>query len=482
MSVKRPSRADMPMQFSSALGTSRCPELKAAFSAPHVKEALKCTCAKSEFKSENHFVAVVYRMNYSEVKEAAAFDFSRGDHQPLMTFIGASQSLSANNSPMSSKSPNSPTSDSSIPFGSSCPPDVGSSVTISPVTPDGRKVGSGRSKSQDMAMTTGSLKHKSFTAKRSQSNKSTSLRRPSSASRRSSVAADAVTYLKSIDLESFPNPSEKMKEAMQKIEKKNWKEVFEALDVLRTLAIWHTNTIIPKISTVIREVNREADSNLRSAVRKNAVLCLQTLFCTLGTKLDVYLNVLIPTLLKRTIDGNQFLAGEAEVALRALILKCNALRALNLFIAAATSTAEKASPMKAEAVKCMAWAIEQCGGRLFTHKLLPKTLACVSTVLYDRTKHTRAYARSVVHALVRLLQNYDSNNQKAKLRHQRLGKDEEEFKEPPPFSTVVAEFQTSVNKNVPSQYKTRFNETLQAAGATLALSGEIISLTSLDDV
>ena len=66
------------------------------------------------------------------------------------------------------------------------------------------------------------------------------------------------------------------------------------------------------------------------------------------------------------------------------------------------SKERKLAPVKAEATKCVAWAVEKAGYRLFLQsKLLAKTLACVAAMLYDRNKHTRAYARAVVHAMVR---------------------------------------------------------------------------------
>ena len=75
----------------------------------------------------------------------------------------------------------------------------------------------------------------------------------------------------------------------------------------------------PLTSPVMKELTKVVDS-LRSQLAKNAILTISTIFENLTTReLDMHLETVIPTLLKRATDTNVFIYEPAD---RALVTVC----------------------------------------------------------------------------------------------------------------------------------------------------------------
>lgn len=429
-------------------------------------ESLSCTCAKSEIKTSDHYVAVVYRLEYSQASEMAVFDFPKGNHNNLLLYLEDEK----DEKDPSDEESLSPTK--VLQAAQNATPLASASVKILKTTPQ-----KGLFPAQSVAKLVigGSIAQ-------ARSPQPQSLKRSKTASsrlgatRRTKLGSSEVGYNHSGDLEAASEPSKTLALLQKNISNGNWKDEFSALDQVRQLAIWHPDVLLPQFAVVAREVNRHVKSNLRSNVRKNAVLCLQTLFCTMGRQMETYLPVIIPTLLVRTADGNEFLAGEAEVALRALILHCNPFRALNVFIASGSSNLEKAAPIKAEAIKCIAWSVEQCGIKILTHKSLHKVVQCTAALLYDRSKHARAYARAVIHVLAYMLLKRENTKAKdtiiPELRELMV---ESAFNTPEiDYNSLIEAFQSTCKVAVPSKYRDRFDSTLQSAGVKFSPTGDMI--------
>lgn len=76
------------------------------------------------------------------------------------------------------------------------------------------------------------------------------------------------------------------------------------------------------ISESIRIVAKLAD-NLRSNISKNALLAINNIFSYLKSNVTNNLDVIIPVLLKKASDNNNFLSLEAESALILMCQNCN---------------------------------------------------------------------------------------------------------------------------------------------------------------
>jgi hypothetical protein len=77
---------------------------------------------------------------------------------------------------------------------------------------------------------------------------------------------------------------------------------------------------------ICKDIVKAVDS-LRSQVSKNACLCISTMFSELSPRdLDSHIETLMPILLKRSTDTNQFISQEAEKSLIAIVNNCTETR------------------------------------------------------------------------------------------------------------------------------------------------------------
>lgn len=82
---------------------------------------------------------------------------------------------------------------------------------------------------------------------------------------------------------------------------------------------------------MFKELVKPVDS-LRSQVSKNACLAMQTLFSQLQPReIDSQIDNVMPILLKRAIDTNQFIAGAAEQTIEQIVNNCTETRTFSSF-------------------------------------------------------------------------------------------------------------------------------------------------------
>jgi hypothetical protein len=266
----------------------------------------------------------------------------------------------------------------------------------------------------------------------------------------SQLATHEVTYLPSAELKALESPSKDLAAALEALDSGEWKVEFAALDEIRRACIWHADLCLPQLGVIVRKVNGQVDNNLRSSVRKNAVLCLQAIFCTLGKHVENHMHLLVPTLCKRAVEDNHFLAGEADVALQALIVNVTPSKATKAMLNAATAK-DKADQIRAVAVKCLGFCVESFGVDLLRHRILGDLLSCLSELLYDRGTFARAHAKTAVAELVRLLQE----DQAAPQEHEER----------------VRWLKAAVDKHVPAKHQDRFLGAMQKAGVRIDADG-----------
>lgn len=83
----------------------------------------------------------------------------------------------------------------------------------------------------------------------------------------------------------------------------------------------------PLTAQIFKDIVKAVDS-LRSQVAKNACITLSVMFSELAPRdVDNHIETVMPTVLKRSTDTNQFISQEAEKTLVAICNNCTETRA-----------------------------------------------------------------------------------------------------------------------------------------------------------
>jgi len=99
---------------------------------------------------------------------------------------------------------------------------------------------------------------------------------------------------------------------------------------VRRVSLFHKN-LVGQQPSVFKELSKVVES-LRSQVSKNACLALQALFSNCVSRdTDPHIDTVLPVLLKRAADTNQFIAEQAEQTLQQIVLHCSETRVFNCF-------------------------------------------------------------------------------------------------------------------------------------------------------
>ena len=130
-------------------------------------------------------------------------------------------------------------------------------------------------------------------------------------------------YLTSDQCKPLKNPPVELRRSRRDLSSDQWDKVFDALNVVRSLALHHHGSIGPVLHSLVLSVN-EASKNLRSSVAKNALLCLNDMIDGLGPQMDPELDTIVSQLLKRASEsGTGFLGDEADRCLRSMCMSCS---------------------------------------------------------------------------------------------------------------------------------------------------------------
>ncbi|EEY67527.1 uncharacterized protein PITG_17632 [Phytophthora infestans T30-4] len=121
-----------------------------------------------------------------------------------------------------------------------------------------------------------------------------------------------------------------------------WGQEFKALDSLRRFAKYHQDEARRQLDNeVLKTLVLPAASSLRSAMARNALLCVQDLILELKAETANHLDIIVPVLLNRACSEKQFLRDLArEVLDTTLLAGANEKFLLPLL---ATSTTEKSA-------------------------------------------------------------------------------------------------------------------------------------------
>ena len=183
-----------------------------------------------------------------------------------------------------------------------------------------------------------------------------------------------------------------LKNAVRGFESNDWQQEFDALDVVRSVALQKPAALENSLHSVILHVLRCLD-NLRSNVSKNATFALNDMFAGLGRGMDPELETVTPPLLKRACDTNVFLGEEAEKALVSMIRCCNENRVITALLLGIQS---KNARVRAKTVSLIDKWVEHTGPRVRSCREIDRVIRAAATFLEGREPEIRSSARRII--------------------------------------------------------------------------------------
>jgi hypothetical protein len=218
----------------------------------------------------------------------------------------------------------------------------------------------------------------------------------------SSPKFEGFEYVPTSDLKPFETPGKELSLVISGLENNDWPEIFHTLTSMRRISIHHQNLVQKSgnksgnLHSLVLGVLKQAD-NLRSAVAKNAILCLGDLFQGMGICMDTEVLNTISTLLKRCADSSNFLSEVSENALVQMIDNVSASRSLAGLL---TSVEHKQANIRAKAamfINCLLF--RRCDD-VFGSREFEGLKSKIAKLLQDSLPETRANSRDIVRILL----------------------------------------------------------------------------------
>ncbi|XP_062846931.1 TOG array regulator of axonemal microtubules protein 1-like [Trichomycterus rosablanca] len=136
--------------------------------------------------------------------------------------------------------------------------------------------------------------------------------------------------------EPLKRPDVALEQMFQLLELEDWERKIEGLKLVRALAKHHANILLHKLHEICLAVTKEV-KNLRSMVARAAMSTLAHLFAHLQRAMDPELDGTALVLLQKSGESSQFVKGDAEMALNAMVISCSSGRVLNALLAGGLS-------------------------------------------------------------------------------------------------------------------------------------------------
>ena len=203
-------------------------------------------------------------------------------------------------------------------------------------------------------------------------------------------------YLTSDQCKPLKNPPVELRRSRRDLSSDQWDKVFDALNVVRSLALHHHGSIGPVLHSLVLSVN-EASKNLRSSVAKNALLCLNDMIDGLGPQMDPELDTIVSQLLKRASEsGTGFLGDEADRCLRSMCMSCSESKALSALLNCADN---KKPQLRARAAHHIEYCVSQMGSRICGARDLERVISRSVKFMGEGQQATRHSGRRILYHL-----------------------------------------------------------------------------------
>ncbi len=214
---------------------------------------------------------------------------------------------------------------------------------------------------------------------------------------------DAMDYLNFEDINPSSNPTMELNEVLQGLDKQAWPDIFHLLTSIRRLALHHGHMLEPHVHTIVLGVTNQAD-NLRSQVSKNALLCLGDMWKGMGKVLDLELQGVAPTVIKKSADKVEFIREAAELAVKDFIAGGSDPKVIAAFLMCmGPGTPGLKNPhLRAKIASALRMCLIQKGQQLevTAPKEVKRIVNALGSLLQDSSQETRERSKQIASLLV----------------------------------------------------------------------------------
>lgn len=199
-------------------------------------------------------------------------------------------------------------------------------------------------------------------------------------------------YLELHEIKPLANPKQETAKLLEKIRGTDWEATFDALSVVRRLAMHHPSFLENQIHAATKEILAQVP-NLRSTVSKNSLLALESMCAAYQKAMDPEVDAILAMLIKRSADSNTFVCESATSSINSVILHCSASKVVN---ALAVHLGSKAVPLRREVARAMHTLIVSMADQVTTSKDLGTILNIVGKCLEDSNNEVRDAAKQSI--------------------------------------------------------------------------------------
>lgn len=219
-------------------------------------------------------------------------------------------------------------------------------------------------------------------------------------SRNNPIKAVEISYLKKDELEPVENPEIELQHYLR-ISPNDWAMQFEMLNGMRKIIKFHKEIfIVAPFHSLLLQVVRCADS-LRSSLSKNAIIVIGEM-CEYLTKLvEPELELILNCLLRKSVDTNIFISGEAEKSLFIVCRFVNEPKVVSVLFQCISSS--RSSQIKAKTALCFQKIFETRNSDIRKSKDLLKIMQVLSNFTREASAEVRSNAKSALNLLSSIL-------------------------------------------------------------------------------
>uniref|UniRef100_H2MRQ5 TOG array regulator of axonemal microtubules 1 n=1 Tax=Oryzias latipes TaxID=8090 RepID=H2MRQ5_ORYLA len=194
----------------------------------------------------------------------------------------------------------------------------------------------------------------------------------------------------------FSKPELVLTQSFNLLSSEDWDKKIEGLMLLRSLALYHPDTLHSNLHEVCLCVIQEV-KNLRSGVSRVALCTLGELFTHLQRTMDLELEGTVKALLQKAGESNAFIRQDVDAALDCMVQHCTPTRSISALLSGGLShlspvVRKCAAQHLANLVKKVGAARLLSGGKNLTERILP----AVTKLAQDSSQDARYYGRQIL--------------------------------------------------------------------------------------
>ena len=219
-------------------------------------------------------------------------------------------------------------------------------------------------------------------------------------SRKNPVKAVEISYLKKDELLPVENPEIELQHYLR-ISPNDWAMQFEMLNGIRKIIKFHKEIfIVAPFHSLLLQVVRCADS-LRSSLSKNAIIVIGELCEFLSKLVEPELELILNCLLRKSVDTNIFISGEAEKSLFIVCRFVNESKVVSVIFQCISSS--RSSQIKAKTALCFQKIFETRNSDIRKSRDLLKIMQVLSNFTREASAEVRSNAKSALNFLSTIL-------------------------------------------------------------------------------